>query len=1013
MAAAPDDGQGLIGSNGGPPLDEPDGALSVTEPVAGPDSASDGRQEDRTEIAPPGDKQVGAGGSPKEEPSPRPTSNGGPPLGEPTGALTVTEPVARPDSASDGRQEGRTEITPLRAKQVDAGGGPTEELPPRPTSTADQLPKKRNRENYSPLKPTDTLRTEERFVLRTATADRRVEELLRSALDKWASLPTRLIIIASRFDPRPIAETLAYRLTAKHEYRVRVDGEAAFEESASEKLVSEYRNAPELNPDAIILETAREGYLSPGIDEIFTKTLSEFAERLAHLGLRVILALTINKPRGIALIRHSLYEVTWHSRWLDDLARRAQIPRVAFQDTENLLKRYAPDGTVASDERDHRIFAAVAALAYDAENKSVSTLKDLLRSSIEQAASGEIKSDESRKTFSALLGGTRSEGPDEVIRAMLLVTAFGNGPRVSDFRSLCETLIPDGPVDHIDQLPPGLREKAAGQLLQSQNNGEAFDLPSWNTTFRRAFDGKLRESGLKLSNGRVYFAERWSSINPREEILDHHPNLVREALDRVVARGALHELPLPLARGLTELFARSQQTLDEALLASALAVVPGRLEAPSDAAPGPEIIDRAITVAKWLGDTSRRLGELLAVFAAVTSPGNDPDHAFWRLVAQLRTIWRTDLISSQVLEGGLFVVLSRADSATAPALVNSIYDIFDRSADAGSRRLIVELMEGVADWACDTADARPEMWLHGFKSTLPTLRRPDYRAGIATMAVERIVQFDVRWRPGRYADLAPGTLVQTLFGNPDPSSAPLLDQNGCTIIDCVFGPEIVSLLKSQLALARLLNHDVAHQASENSVLDNVERRLRDVVWVLVAGISDDAFGPLKTDREAIFDELLALLAQWMGVQRPADFSDAANRIVTLAEEYSDLPQIPAVRASVSPWFDFYGLFRASILVHWRFLAFGHGAIPFGSPSAVRMAAVLDYLAKENPERLPELYRCLAVLKKASDHLVRIAGGRREAAAGSLYRDKALAIEKLTLAVQRLMKSSPRSSPRDT
>src|SRR5262249_15451275 len=146
-----------------------------------------------------------------------------------------------------------------------------------------------------------------------------------------------------------------------------------------------------------------------------------------------------------------------------------------------------------------------------------------------------------------------------------------------------------------------------------------------------------------------------------------------------------------------------------------------------------------------------------------TGPGNGPDHPFWRLLNDLRARWRTDLISSLLLEGGLFVVLSKADAATAPDLVNAIFDIFDKTRNERFRRTIVELMEQRADWVCGNADTHPQMWVHGYRPVLPDRHRIDYRSGIACIAVERLFQYDVRWRAGSYDELPQGPFARIVF----------------------------------------------------------------------------------------------------------------------------------------------------------------------------------------------------------------------------------------------------------
>jgi hypothetical protein len=59
-----------------------------------------------------------------------------------------------------------------------------------------------------------------------------------------------------------------------------------------------------------------------------------------------------------------------------------------------------------------------------------------------------------------------------------------------------------------------------------------------------------------------------------------------------------------------------------------MASVHGHPEVLTDSDSPSALIDKTIAIAKWLAGTSRRLGDLLAVFAATTSPGNDPDPCF-------------------------------------------------------------------------------------------------------------------------------------------------------------------------------------------------------------------------------------------------------------------------------------------------------------------------------------------------------------------------------------------------
>jgi hypothetical protein len=141
--------------------------------------------------------------------------------------------------------------------------------------------------------------------------------------------------------------------------------------------------------------------------------------------------------------------------------------------------------------------------------------------------------------------------------------------------------------------------------------------------------------------------------------------------------------------------------------------------------------------------------------------------------------------------------------------------------------MIIELMEDVADWACDTADARPEMWLQGFRQTMPVLSQPHYRAGVASIAVERIFQYDIRWRAGTYKELPPGTLAHIVFRSQEPSTAGLLNQSARNILDCLFSAPVSRLLKSQLALADVLDRELSDgdSSAADAVRTNIARRL--------------------------------------------------------------------------------------------------------------------------------------------------------------------------------------------
>src|SRR5262249_32750242 len=151
----------------------------------------------------------------------------------------------------------------------------------------------------------------------------------------------------------------------------------------------------------------------PGIQMLVEKP-EIFSAALTRLGIRVWVALTLTKPRGISRFRHAACEVRWHQRWLHKISRREQVQDKDLQSIEGLLEKYQADRATEGDERDHRIFAGLEIAIGEAANKSLREVETLLRERIEKEATSKATERMSRARFQNLLEGTDDAAPDEV-----------------------------------------------------------------------------------------------------------------------------------------------------------------------------------------------------------------------------------------------------------------------------------------------------------------------------------------------------------------------------------------------------------------------------------------------------------------------------------------------------------------------------------------------------------------------------------------------------------------------
>ena len=846
-------------------------------------------------------------------------------------------------------------------------------------------------------KDTGSKDAESRFAPFTPQADPDLDGLMQPLFKKWAAQSTRFFVVASRFDPWRIAKAFAPHSCSSVSAALMASNAELFENADDEKLLAVYREArPRGGGTTLIIDAALEGYLGAGAKHLLRKGGARFSEQLRELDLVVIVSLQLNEARPVTVMRPMEWVCVapWHDRWFNQLAELASISESNFDSLKQRMDQLSQDTSEAGDERDAEIFNRFARHEDNAANVTASSLLDSLQKDLDRACRGEIDPAKDRATLAQLLRGDQNDAPDEVVRAMILITAFTKGPGLAQFRELCEAVLCPGPVDHLNQLPPGMRERETTRQEEARARGESFTPPSWLAVSRECFDQEWERARLRLADGRVSFKSDWNSSMPREEILQNHANLVTQALERIAGNRVLHDPNLPRAKLIMELLAQSHAILDERKLAHALANVPK----PKD--------DSVEAVLEMLNEAAWRIGELLGVYLVLTKASSEEDHPFWRLIEQLRHIWRKDIYGGQVLEAALLLVLAKANSKTAVSLAEAIGDFFELADNEVSRYAIVELTASIAnEVSAGSGELRPEMWLLGFAPSLPGPRAADHRSGFASVAVEQVLQFEIRWGSISYAQAPYRTLATVVLGPPKESSAVPLDPAARAALDGLFLSPTRDWIKSQLALA--METDIALEEklglSGQRFVMRIEYRLLDVAWMLLGGVSERAFKPLKSDEKELIEELFAVLAQHCRVEASEGLAGAARQIVLEVLRPSEEPS-PSLEDDENPtsrgWLVVYALFRAALFAHWRFLTFDTEALVPESLAAQRLDAVLDYLAERTPRGLAELGRSLETLAVGSHHLAGVAEGYRASRAQQIYRDKSVALDKLAAAVSR-------------